>query len=103
MRVPLNPLPAALLESLRSIGYTIETALADIIDNSITAKASRISVRYLWNNGKAWIAVCDNGHGMTRDQLIEAMRLGSRNPSEQRSADDLGRFGLAPVQKLIPI
>ena len=94
MKVPLNPLPTALLESLRSIGYTLDTALADIIDNSITAKARRISVRYLWNNGKPWIAVCDDGNGMSSDELLEAMRLGSRNPNETRSADDLGRFGL---------
>jgi hypothetical protein len=94
MKVQLNPLPSALLESLRSIGYTIETALADIIDNSITAGAGRISVRYLWNNGRPWIAVHDDGKGMDEKELIEAMRLGSKNPNEKRNAEDLGRFGL---------
>lgn len=94
MKVPLNPLPSALLESLRSIGYTIETALADIIDNSITAGSTRVSVRYLWNNGKPWIAICDNGDGMASGELLDAMRLGSRNPNESRDASDLGRFGL---------
>lgn len=94
MNVPLKPLPSALIEALRSIGYTIETALADIIDNSITANAGRISVRYLWNNGKPWIAVCDDGDGMADQELLEAMRLGSRNPNELRAAGDLGRFGL---------
>lgn len=94
MKVPLNPLPSALLESLRSIGYTIETALADIIDNSITAGATRVSVRYLWNVGKPWIAICDNGEGMDSAELLQAMRLGSRNPNEIRDASDLGRFGL---------
>ena len=94
MNVSLPPLPAALLESLRNIGYTLDTALADIIDNSITAKARRISICYLWNNGKPWIAICDDGHGLASDELVEAMRLGSRNPNERRGADDLGRFGL---------
>lgn len=94
MNVSLPPLPAALLESLRSIGYTLDTALADIVDNSITAKAGHISIRYLWNNGKPWIAVCDDGHGLSSNELIEAMRLGSRNPNERRAAADLGRFGL---------
>jgi hypothetical protein len=94
MKVPLKPLPSALIESLRSIGYTIETALADIVDNSITAKARRISVRYLWNNGRPWIAVLDDGHGMSPKELLEAMRLGSRDPNEVRDAGDLGRFGL---------
>ncbi len=94
MKVSLSPLPSALLESLRSIGYTLETALADLVDNSITARARRISVRYLWNNGKPWIAVCDDGQGMSAAELPEAMRLGSRNPNEKRSVNDLGRFGL---------
>jgi hypothetical protein len=94
MKVALNPPPSALLESLRSIGYTIETAIADIVDNSITAGASRIAVRYLWNGGKPWIAICDNGDGMGADELLEAMRLGSRSPNEVRNSRDLGRFGL---------
>lgn len=94
MNVSLNPLPSALIESLRSIGYTLDTALADIIDNSITAQAGSISVRFLWNNGKPWIAVCDDGLGMSPKELIEAMRFGSRSPTAKRSSDDLGRFGL---------
>jgi hypothetical protein len=70
-----SSLPSALLESLRSIGYTLETALADIIDNSITAEASSVSVRFLWNNGNPWIAVCDDGFGMSDKELTDAMRL----------------------------
>ena len=80
MKVTLKPLPSALLESLRSIGYTVETALADIIDNSITANAGRVSVRYLWNNGKPWIAICDDGDGMDSQPcgwcLVIRTRLG---------------------------
>ncbi len=90
----INPIPAALLEALRSIGYTLDTALADIIDNSITAQASKISVRFLWDAGKPWIAVCDDGFGMSQDELVEAMRFGSKSPIENRDSDDLGRFGL---------
>lgn len=94
MKVPLQPLPSALIESLRSIGYTIETALADVVDNSITANALRVSVRFLWNDGRPWIAVCDDGHGMCPKELLAAMRLGSRDPKEVRDPGDLGRFGL---------
>ncbi len=90
----LSPHPSALLESLRSIGYTLETALADIIDNSITAKSSSVSVRFLWDGGVPWVAIIDDGHGMTRQELIEAMRFGSRTPIEARDENDLGRFGL---------
>jgi hypothetical protein len=89
-----NALPSALLESLRSIGYTLDTALADIIDNSITAEATHISVCFLWNNGNPWIAVCDDGWGISSDELTEAMRFGSRCPRSKRDSDDLGRFGL---------
>ncbi len=89
-----SSLPSALLESLRSIGYTLDTALADIIDNSITAKADNISIRFLWNNGKPWIAVCDDGFGMPPNVLIEAMRFGFRSPGAKRDSEDLGRFGL---------
>jgi len=94
MNTHLDPIPSILLESLRSIGYTIETALADIIDNSITACATRVSVQYLWNNGRPWIAICDNGNGMDSKELLEAMRLGSRSPIHERTVCDLGRFGL---------
>jgi hypothetical protein len=87
-------LPSALLESLRSIGYTLDTASADIIDNSITAKAGRISIRFLWNNGKPWIAICDDGCGMSPQELTEAIQFGSKSPNAKRDSDDLGRFGL---------
>jgi len=80
MKSSLHPIPSALLESLCSIGYSLDTALADIIDNSITAHARRISVQFLWNNGSPWIAVCDDGFGMSADDLIEAMRFGSKSP-----------------------
>lgn len=92
--ISLNPRPSMLMESLRSIGYTLDTALADVVDNSISAGARRISIRFLWANGDPWIAVLDNGRGMKRDELLEAMRFGSVSPLAKRSEDDLGRFGL---------
>lgn len=90
----IEPDAAALIESLRDIGYTMPTAVADIIDNSITASASRISIRVDASPEKAAIAVIDNGHGMTANELLTAMKPGSRAPTESRSKDDLGRFGL---------
>lgn len=92
--INLAPHPLVLLESLRSIGYTIETALADILDNSITAGSTWISVRFAWNSGEPWIAVADDGCGMTRPELTDAMRFGSASPLLQREERDLGRFGL---------
>jgi hypothetical protein len=93
--IELPPIPAYLMQSMRCIGYTLETALADIIDNSITAQASRISVNYHWNNGVPWLAILDDGCGMSVDRLREAMRFGGDlSPDGQRAAHDLGRFGL---------
>lgn len=92
--IDLSPSPLALLESLRSIGYTLDTALADLFDNSITAEATAISVRFLWNHGNPWLAVIDNGKGMTSKELGQAMRFGSTSPLTRRDPADLGRFGL---------
>jgi hypothetical protein len=91
-RVPPNA--AALVESMRDIGYSLDTALADIIDNSITAEAGRIDIMFDPDPAAPALAVIDDGCGMTADQLIEAMRPGSRSPREERAAGDLGRFGL---------
>ena len=88
------PNPASLLSSLRDIGYNIETAIEDLIDNSITAKATKIEIRMSWNNGNPWMALLDDGIGMSSKELIKAMTLAGNNPLEKRHEDDLGRFGL---------
>lgn len=89
-----TPHASSLIQSLRDIGYSCETALADIIDNSITANASRIEVLSEVEGSDPALAVLDNGLGMTRDELVEAMRPGSKNPLATRALQDLGRFGL---------
>jgi hypothetical protein len=76
------------------MGYTLETALADVVDNSIAAGAKRVSIRFLWNGENPWIAIMDNGRGMAPSALVEAMRFGSTSPDLVRETDDLGRFGL---------
>ena len=90
----IQPSPISLIESLREIGYSMETAIADIIDNSITSGASTIHLRFAWNNGEPWLAIFDDGSGMSADEVTNAMRLGSNNPLNTRSVEDLGRFGL---------
>lgn len=89
-----TPRASALIESLRDIGYTLSTALADIIDNSITAGASSVHIFADTLTEKPSIAIIDNGSGMSETDLVEALRPGSRNPREKRSPADLGRFGL---------
>lgn len=88
------PNPAALIASMRAFGYSLPSALADLIDNSISAGSSTIEVRTAWDGDQSYISVEDDGRGMSEETLVEAMRLGSKSPREERSPDDLGRFGL---------
>ena len=90
--VQAPPRASLLIESMRDIGYSLETALADIVDNSITAGAS--TIRLFVDTDAVRIGLLDDGVGMTESGLLEAMRPGSRSPLEERSASDLGRFGL---------
>lgn len=90
----LPPVASCLVEALRSIGYSMNTAIADIVDNSIFANAKAISVCFSWSEGDPWLAVIDNGCGMDQYELVSAMRLGSANPRDKRDIKDLGRFGL---------
>jgi hypothetical protein len=82
-----------LMESMRAVGYTLETAIADVIDNSITAASDQVDVRFT-ATPEARIAIIDNGSGMDRQALLDAMRLAGRPPSYTRQPHDLGRFGL---------
>lgn len=87
------PHAPTLMESTRSIGYSIEAAIADIIDNSIAAGASTIDIDF-FPIGESYIAILDNGCGMDLDTLIHAMQYGSQSPLEYRDENDLGRYGL---------
>ena len=89
-----EPDASSMIETFRAIGYSIETAIADIIDNSITAGAKNIWVDYNWKGPRTILSILDDGHGMNNEELIQAMRPGSRNPLDIRDIDDLGRFGL---------
>ena len=90
----VSPKASALVMSMRSIGYSFNNAIADIIDNSITAGADEIDVVCDWDEDEPSLEIRDNGEGMDHDELVEAMRPGSKSPVEERAKDDLGRFGL---------
>lgn len=89
-----DPKPAALIQSLRAFGYTSQAAVADLVDNSISAGAHDVWLTFHWAGAESWVSIIDDGHGMDEPELKEAMRAGSQSPSEARHADDLGRFGL---------
>lgn len=88
--VPYAPI---LVESTRSIGYSFEAAVADIIDNSISASASEIRVCFS-SQAPQWLCIEDDGWGMSKEELEIAMRYGSQSSHDVRRKDDLGRFGL---------
>ena len=89
-----SPVASSLIETFRSIGYSFETALADIIDNAITANATEIRIHPVWAGGKSYVTIVDNGYGMSNQELIAALVPGSKDPLQERSEKDLGRFGL---------
>lgn len=94
-QIDCPPCPACLIESMRNVGYSMETAIADIIDNSITAEARNIKILHECKSSDPCIAIIDDGHGMTQGELFEAMRPGGiGGPTEARSDRDMGRFGL---------
>lgn len=88
------PEASSMIETFRAIGYSIETAVADIIDNSISASAKNIWVAFHWKGSESWLAIKDDGKGMNNQQVIRAMRPGCKNPRDTRGVKDLGRFGL---------
>ncbi|MGV1004864.1 MAG: ATP-binding protein [Candidatus Nanopelagicales bacterium] len=85
------PSAARLTDSLRDIGYDFSSAVADLLDNSITAGATQIDVLIEFDGPDSRVFVADNGDGMTVNGLTEAMRFGSRR---SYGRGDLGRYGL---------
>jgi hypothetical protein len=83
----------SLLESMRSIGYSLESALADLVDNSISAGARTVTIEFR-PDPVPYVAIFDDGHGMSKEELTHAMRHGSTNPLAVRKDHDLGRYGL---------
>lgn len=88
------PKAGAMIEALRGLGYSAATALADLIDNSISAGADQVDLTFFWSGADSSITVLDNGSGMDDQELDLAMRLGEKSPLDNRASRDLGRFGL---------
>ena len=88
------PKASAMINTFRAFGYNLQTAIADIIDNSISAKAENVWINYEWNGKDSWVTITDDGDGMDRETLVDAMTPGSKDPNDERDINDLGRFGL---------
>jgi hypothetical protein len=89
-----TPNPKSTINSYRSFGYNLSTAIADIIDNSISAQASKVFVEFYWDGKDSFISISDDGIGMSLQELILAMTPGSKDPEDKRDERDLGRFGM---------
>lgn len=88
------PDPAGTIQSLGSLGYTLESAIADLVDNSIDAGAGGVDINFHWNGPNSYITVVDDGRGMTQAELQTAMAVAARGPRSSRSSAELGRFGM---------
>lgn len=85
------PSAKRMVRSLRDMGYEFAAAVADLIDNSIEAKATTVRVTVEWEGASSYILIADNGEGMRPEQLQEAVRFGSERDYDDT---DLGKFGL---------
>ena len=84
-----------LMGSMRSMGYSFESAIADVIDNSISAGCSFVSIFFPTDSfQKQAVGILDDGCGLSREELFEAMCYGSSSSEATRAESDLGRFGL---------
>lgn len=83
-----------LMGAMRSMGYSFEAAIADIIDNSISANARNIQIKFPTEPFNCIVSILDDGNGMDKESLFLSMKYGSNSCEEQRNENDLGRFGL---------
>lgn len=65
-----KPTADVLMSSMRSMGYTFEAAIADIIDNSVSVHATQIEIKFPVDPAEIYVAVCDNGTGMSKEELL---------------------------------
>ncbi len=84
------PAAARTISSLRDVGYELPQAIADLVDNSVSAGAATVSVDVRFDGTDSWIRIADDGHGMDTATLTESLRYGS---VRDYGGDDLGKFG----------
>jgi hypothetical protein len=87
-----EPDASRLIFGLRDTGYNVKTAAADIVDNSIAAKASHVNVLIvLHETGRKVVYFGDDGEGMDAAGVHTAMRYGA---PVRENPESLGKFGL---------
>ncbi|RSS55318.1 ATP-binding protein [Streptomyces sp. WAC01280] len=88
------PNAVGMVASLSSLGYSLPDAIADLVDNSVSAEAPVIDVEFTWEGPDSWVAVVDNGFGMSEESLVTAMTVAARWSATDRTTTDLGRYGV---------
>jgi len=89
-----DPNPEYLIKSIAEQGYSLESSLADLMDNSVSAGADKIEVLIEMEQEPFTLFIADNGNGMDEEVLKASMQFPSNSPEEERNVLDLGRFGL---------
>ncbi len=89
-----QPSAAPVIQALRSLGYNAKTAIADLVDNSLDAKASEVHLSFTYGEEDGIIKILDNGIGMNEEMIQLAMNIGSKDPRDVRNPKELGRFGM---------
>ena len=80
------------LTALARIGYELEVALADLVDNSIDANADTILIRFFRSDDQLIsVGVVDDGDGMSVKRLNEAMGFGT---DTGKGSEQLGKYGM---------
>ncbi|MCK9903479.1 ATP-binding protein [Frankia sp. Cpl3] len=87
----VTPSAARLTRSLRDVGYDFPAAVADLVDNSVSAGATHVQVIVRFDGVASRVLIADDGVGMSENALVEALRFGSRRSYQEK---DLGRYGL---------
>ena len=92
-KLKVAPGAIGLIESLREVGYDFKSSVADLIDNSISADASRVYININCDDGEfpPHVLIADDGKGMDSKSLKEAMRYAT---SREYSKSELGKYGL---------
>jgi hypothetical protein len=89
-----DPNPEYLIKSIAEQGYSLESSLADLLDNSVSARANKIEVLIKMEQEPFTLFIADNGNGMDEETLKASMQFPSNSPEKERNVSDLGRFGL---------
>ena len=90
--IQLPPEGEGTLRAFSRIGYELPVAIADIVDNSIDAGASKVAVTIIRNDREVTaVVIADDGCGMDLPTMRRGMQFAGNT---QHAAGDLGAFGM---------